>query len=104
MRNPTNDPRVVTARAILDETARLHTQGCSRYDLLYYLGRIQDAGRMLLEVVDEPAREPRIPSDAHTFASTDGETYTCSKCGRVTDQEHVYYLGVFEACEEGDRS
>lgn len=93
-----NDPRIVTARNIVAEADRLHIAGAHRADLVYYFGRIQTAAHMLLEYIDEPVRPPRVPDTAHTFASTDGETYTCSKCGRVADSDSVWRLSVLEEC------
>lgn len=101
MSNPTNDPKVDLARGILDESRRLHTQGATRHDLLYYLGRVQQACTLLLEVVDEPAREPRIPDTAHRFVRTDGGEYRCERCHRVADSDSVYRLSILEECPGG---
>lgn len=103
MSNPSRDSRVTVARQILAETHRLHTHGCTRQDLLFYIGRLQEAGRLLLEHVDEPPRQPRIPDTAHTFVSTDGETYRCTRCGRVADRHSVWNLSVLEECEGGQQ-
>lgn len=98
MHNPTGDPKVALARSILGESRRLHTAGATRRDLLYYVGRLQSAVEYLLEVVDALERPPRVPDTSHTFASSDGETYTCSRCGRVADSDSVWRLSILEAC------
>lgn len=103
MSNPTNDPRVVTARAILDEAAQLGTLGASRADLIHFFSRVQSAARMLLDYVDE--REPATPDidgGGHTFIRTDGDVYRCQRCGRETDQDNVYRLSILEECEAGE--
>lgn len=102
MGNPT-DARVATARAILDEATRLHTMGATRADLIYYMGRVESAARLLLDYADDPARGqvPRLPDTLHCFVSTNGRTYRCQRCGQSTDAEDVWMASVLEECPGG---
>lgn len=104
MDNPT-DARVTTARAILNEAAKLHTMGATRADLIYYVSRIESAARMLLDYADDPAASQSypLPDTLHAFASSDGQTYRCGRCGQLADAEDVWMASVLEECEGGER-
>lgn len=104
MGQPTNDPRVTYARNIIGEAHRLHVAGATRPDLVYYFERVNAAGRLLLEVLDDvvnTSREPRTPDiegSGHSFVQCGADRYVCERCGRETDQATVYYISVFETC------
>lgn len=105
MSNRSEDPRVRAARDILDEASRLHTMGATRADLLYYMGRIESAAKMLLDYADDPTAGQRftLPTALHSFTSTNGINYTCAHCGVSVDREDLWMSSIGEECPGGER-